>query len=137
MTPEQQLQHDIMHAAVAAGWEIVRLNLFQPIAQVQLPPAAASRLSSLRSGEGSGISWRPGSWVLHGPLPESSRGVPDLLLVRRDCPPILLEVKTPTGRLSVEQRGWHARYGLFSCVVRSVADAETALNEWRARYGAA
>ena len=80
------------------------------------------------------IDWTPGTWVLHVPLPEPSRGVPDLMLVKPGLPPLLVEVKTPDGRLSPEQRGWHARYGRCSAVCRSVEDAVVAMTQWEARY---
>lgn len=129
MTPEQRIQHEIMRAAMARGYEVVRLNLFQPGGSVRLSVAEATAHRRL------GIDWTAGTWVLHVPLPEPSRGVPDLMLVRPDLPPMLVEVKTDTGRLSPEQRGWHARYGRCSVVCRSVADATVAMNAWEAMYG--
>ena len=128
MTPEQRIQHDITHAAQARGYEVVRLNLFQAGGSVRLSAAEAA------THRRHGIDWTPGTWVLHVPLPEPSRGVPDLMLVKPGLPPLLVEVKTPDGRLSPEQRGWHARYGRCSAVCRSVEDAVVAMTQWEARY---
>lgn len=134
MTPEQRIQHDIMRLAAARGYEAVRLQLFQPGGSVVLGSDAARQLSGLRTGPASGVEWRPGTWMLHVPLPEASRGVPDLMMMHPKRPPLLIEVKTSTGRLSVEQRGWHARYGQCSWVCRSVVEAAAAIDEWERRY---
>lgn len=135
MTPEQRIQHEIMRAAMARGYEVVRLNLFQPGGSITLTTVIVAWLNAICTGPAAGLRWAVGTWVLHVPLPEPSRGVPDLMLVRPDLPPMLVEVKTDTGRLSPEQRGWHARYGKCSVVCRSVADATVAMNAWEAMYG--
>jgi hypothetical protein len=58
-------------------------------------------------------------------------GMPDLLVLGVGW----LEVKTPTGRLSAEQRAWHqeaADLGEFVAVVRSVQDAVATVRAWAA-----
>ena len=48
--------------------------------------------------------------------------IPDLIVGYRGCT-LLLEVKTPKGRLSSEQVEWHKEWRGHSCVVRSPKEA--------------
>lgn len=69
------------------------------------------------------------AWVAYG----LGLGSADLVgLIRPSGRAFALEVKTPTGRLSAEQRAWHKAWseaGGFVACVRSVEDALRALDE--------
>lgn len=87
------------------------------------------------------ILWRNNTGVLPSPTGATrfGLGVGSADLVGMLSPSgrfFALEVKTPSGKVSEDQRRWHdvvRRHGGFCAVVRSVAEAEAALE--RAKRG--
>lgn len=110
---ETALSAAIQTALRAFDWKVVRLQS----ARIQVGTGKAKRW--IRAGE---------------------PGLPDLLVIRPGAPLAcgyaavgFLEVKTAAGKLSPEQRAWHAwaKSADVNCaVVRTVAEAVNAVRSW-------
>jgi len=76
--------------------------------------------------------------MIFRPLRESQQGVPDLIVFPGLRRTLLIEVKSPTGRLSEKQKHWQAYAavaGLRYMVVRSVDECLRLMSDATAKQG--
>lgn len=94
------------------------------------------RLAVNRTGRARLLRNHVGSTERHIPFGLGT-GSADLVGVLRNGRGFCLEIKTPVGRLSTDQKRWLAatrKWNVFACVARSIEDAMAALD--RAEQGA-